>query len=125
MSNGWDQSAEAWIASLGDRGDWGREHILDPAMLTRIDTQHFKRALDLGCGEGRFCRMLKARGISIVGIDPSQPLLNTAMARGGGSGRRGGAGLGDGCRARQQRHDPVTCRDMARKIVLFAGAGAV
>lgn len=55
MSDGWHQSAEAWIASMGERGDWGREHILDPAMLARIDLQRFKCALDVGCGEGRFC----------------------------------------------------------------------
>ena len=81
MSNGWDQSAEAWIASIGERGDWAREHILDPAMLARLDLQQFKCGLDVGCGEGRFCRMLKGRGISIIGIDPSQPLLNAAIRR--------------------------------------------
>jgi len=81
MNDGWDQSAEAWIASIGDRGDWAREHILDPAMLARIDLQHFRRGLDIGCGEGRFCRMLKKRGVSVVGIDPSQPLLDAATRR--------------------------------------------
>ena len=81
MSDGWDQSAEAWIASLGDLGDWSREHILDPAMFARLDSRQFRRALDVGCGEGRFCRMLKARGIPVVGIDPCQPLLDAAMGR--------------------------------------------
>ena len=33
MSNGWDTSAQAWIDSLSERGDWGREHVLDPALL--------------------------------------------------------------------------------------------
>lgn len=81
MSDGWDQSANAWLAAMGERGDWGRECILDPAMLARIDLLHFERALDVGCGEGRFCRMLKARGISAVGIDPTQPLLDVARRR--------------------------------------------
>ncbi len=81
MNNGWDQSADAWIASIGDRGDWSREHILDPAMLARVDLQQFDRALDVGCGEGRFCRILKARGISVTGIDSSPPLLDAATRR--------------------------------------------
>ncbi len=81
MNNGWDQSADAWIASIGDRGDWSREHILDPAMLARVDLQRFDRALDVGCGEGRFCRILKARGISVTGIDSSPPLLDAATRR--------------------------------------------
>jgi SAM-dependent methyltransferase len=81
MSEGWDQSAKAWIASMGERGDWAREHILDPAMFARIDLQPFRCALDVGCGEGRFCRMLKARGISSIGVDASRPLLEAAIDR--------------------------------------------
>jgi SAM-dependent methyltransferase len=78
MDNGWDQSAEAWIASMGDRGDWGREHVLDPAMLGRLTGRRFQHALDVGCGEGRFCRMLRAAGVAATGIDPTPALLERA-----------------------------------------------
>jgi len=81
MSNGWDQSARAWIHSMGERGDWGREHVLDPVMLSRITGHHFGRALDVGCGEGRFCRMLKAAGVTTIGIDPTQALVEQARRR--------------------------------------------
>lgn len=64
---------------MGERGDWGREHVLDPAMLDRLDRRRFKNALDVGCGEGRFCRILKERGIPVVGIDPTKPLLEAAI----------------------------------------------
>ena len=80
MDNGWDQSAQGWIAHLGERGDWGRENILDPAMLARVDLQRFAKALDVGCGEGRFCRMLQKRGIATIGIDTCQPLLDAARS---------------------------------------------
>lgn len=79
--NGWEGSAQAWIDSVGERGDWAREHVLDPVMLGRITGRGFQRALDVGCGEGRFCRMLKAAGISATGIDPTHPLLETARRR--------------------------------------------
>lgn len=79
MNNGWNDSAEAWITSLGERGDWGREHILDPAMLARIRLGSFKNALDVGCGEGRFCRILKEHNIHAIGIDPTKPLLDAAV----------------------------------------------
>src|SRR5690349_5255310 len=79
--NGWEQSAAAWIAEQGEHGDWARQNILDPVMLERVRARAFKRALDVGCGEGRFCRMLQARGISAVGIDPTPALLNVAIAR--------------------------------------------
>jgi len=78
MSNGWDLSAKAWITSLGERGDWGREHVLDPVMLSRVAGRGFERALDVGCGEGRFCRMLKAAGVFAIGIDPTRALLDQA-----------------------------------------------
>ena len=81
MGNGWDQSARGWIASLGERGDWGREHVLDPVMLGRLAGRQFRRALDVGCGEGRFCRMLLAAGIPAVGLDPTQALIGEARRR--------------------------------------------
>lgn len=81
MDDGWERSADAWIAAVGERGDWGREHVLDPVMLERVSARRFERALDVGCGEGRFCRMLRARGIPVVGIDPTEALLAAARSR--------------------------------------------
>jgi ubiquinone/menaquinone biosynthesis C-methylase UbiE len=37
-----------------------------------------KAALDVGCGEGRFCRMLASRGAVTVGLDPIRGLLSEA-----------------------------------------------
>jgi SAM-dependent methyltransferase len=81
MDNGWETSAQAWIESVGERGDWGREHVLDPVMLARVAAGRFRNALDVGCGEGRFCRMLKAAGVEATGIDPTQSLLDLARQR--------------------------------------------
>lgn len=78
MTDGWDQSAAAWIASLGDKGDWGREFVLDAPMLSRVRAAAPATALDVGCGEGRFCRMLRAEGIAAVGVDPTAALLDAA-----------------------------------------------
>jgi SAM-dependent methyltransferase len=81
MSRDWDESANAWIAAQGARGDWSREHVLDAAMLRRIDGRGFATALDVGCGEGRFCRALRRRGIAAIGIDPTAALLDEARRR--------------------------------------------
>lgn len=80
-NDGWTESAQAWIDSVGERGDWAREHVLDAAMSARIAAGQFRDALDVGCGEGRFCRMLKAMGIEATGIDPTPVLLETARRR--------------------------------------------
>lgn len=78
--DGWQASAGAWIADQGETGDFGRRHVLDAPMLARIRGRGFARALDVGCGEGRFCRMLSAEGIACVGIDPTPALLDRARA---------------------------------------------
>ena len=81
MDNGWQASAEAWMANLGEDGDFGRRYVLDPIMLPRALAQSPKKALDVGCGEGRFCRMLKRHGIEVTGIDPTLKLIAAARAR--------------------------------------------
>jgi SAM-dependent methyltransferase len=81
MSNGWNESAAAWIADQGDTGDYGRRFVLDKIMLDRIEGRGFSCALDVGCGEGRFCRMLRERRIETVGIDPTAALLAEARRR--------------------------------------------
>ena len=48
--SGWDQSAQAWIASLGERGDWSREHVLDPVMLGRLAGRPFEHVLERTAG---------------------------------------------------------------------------
>jgi SAM-dependent methyltransferase len=84
MSGGWNESAQAWIAVLGERGDWARAHVLDPAMLDRVEKRGFRSALDVGCGEGRLCRALRQRGIDAVGVDPTPALIEEARRRDSG-----------------------------------------
>ncbi len=76
--DGWAASAEAWIAVIGMDGDWGRRHVLDAPMLERCVARKYARALDIECGEGRFCRMLAAKGIATIGIDPTAALIDQA-----------------------------------------------
>ena len=79
-SGGWDESAAAWLAEMGDEGDFARRFVLDPPMLARIEGQGLKTALDVGCGEGRFCRKLQTLGLTTVGIDPTEALIARARA---------------------------------------------
>jgi SAM-dependent methyltransferase len=81
MSGGWRESAGAWIASLGDEGDFTRRYVTDPAMVARIEGRAFRAALDVGCGEGRFCRILREHGIAATGVDPTPRLIDEAVRR--------------------------------------------
>ena len=78
---GWDASAQAWIDVQGEAGDFGRVHVLDAPMLAQVAALAPVRVLDVGCGEGRFCRMLAQRGIAVTGIDPTAALIAAARQR--------------------------------------------
>jgi len=81
MSTGWEASAQAWIDEMGERGDYGREFVLDGPMLARVAAEKRTVALDVGCGEGRFCRLLQMAGVATVGVDPTEALIRRARHR--------------------------------------------
>ncbi len=81
MDNGWEASAEAWLRELGESGDFARRAVLDAPMLARVRATRPSLALDIGCGEGRFCRMMAAEGIAATGLDPTDRLLAEARDR--------------------------------------------
>jgi len=80
-NHGWDESADAWIQCV-DEGDVNRTLFLDPVMLDWAGNVRDLDVLDVGCGEGRFCRMLAHRGARCVGIDPIDLLIQVARERG-------------------------------------------
>lgn len=79
--NGWTSSANAWIARMDDDGDFSRQHVLDAPMLARVASLRPETALDVGCGEGRFCRKLAELNIEAVGIDPVEAMVLEARRR--------------------------------------------
>jgi ubiquinone/menaquinone biosynthesis C-methylase UbiE len=81
----WDAFASEWIARCEEHRDNAREGLLDEWMLGVVGDVRGKRVIDLGCGEGRFCRMLAERGASTVGIDLQPTFIDYA------NGRRGSA----------------------------------
>jgi SAM-dependent methyltransferase len=79
LRDAWESEARNWLAwarSPGHDSYWRfhRDRFLEllppPAGLT----------LDVGCGEGRLPRDLKARGYEVVGIDASPTLIHHARA---------------------------------------------
>jgi SAM-dependent methyltransferase len=85
FDNGWTASAPVWLLAIGEEGDPARVQLLDPVMLELAADVRGLRVLDLGCGEGRFSRMLAARGASPVGLDLVRTMLAAARERSGGA----------------------------------------
>jgi SAM-dependent methyltransferase len=77
LRDAWEEEARNWVAwarAPGHDSYWRfhRDRFLEllpaPSGLT----------LDLGCGEGRFPRDLKARGYEVIGVDASKTLIEHA-----------------------------------------------
>jgi SAM-dependent methyltransferase len=79
LAAAWEQNAAAWIA-------WARRPGLDSYwrfnrdMFLELVPPPGRRTLDLGCGEGRLSRDLKALGHHVVGVDQSPTMVAAARA---------------------------------------------
>ena len=67
-------------AFLNRYADWSQRRAVD-ALLGLVGEVAGKRALDVGCGTGRWTELLGARGADVVGIDRSETMLAEARRR--------------------------------------------
>ncbi len=76
----WHASTLGWLESI-ERGDINRTMLLDEPMLRLASDVTGLKVADIGCGEGRFCRMLSDRGATTTGVDPTSGLLAAAKEK--------------------------------------------
>lgn len=74
----WEDMAEDWVRLVQDCRKSHRTAFLDKWMLNALGDVSGQNVIDLGCGEGRFSRMLTTRGASVTGVDLCQPLIEYA-----------------------------------------------
>ncbi|MGZ4765383.1 MAG: class I SAM-dependent methyltransferase [Ilumatobacteraceae bacterium] len=79
----WAFFASEWIARSEQHRDNAREGLLDDWMLQIVGDVAGLKVVDLGCGEGRFCRMLAERGAETLGVDLQATFITYAEARKG------------------------------------------
>ncbi len=75
----WSASADAWDRAVAE--DVNRIGLLDSRALRLLGDVSGQKILDVGCGEGRFVRMLRERGAEAEGLDPVPRLLELARSR--------------------------------------------
>jgi SAM-dependent methyltransferase len=77
LAAAWERNARTWIAwarAEGHDSYWRFNRDLFLEVVPRPG----RRTLDLGCGEGRLSRDLKALGHEVVGVDLSETMLASA-----------------------------------------------
>lgn len=80
LAREWRDLSTPWIREAREGRNPTREGLLDAPMLEACGDVTGLRALDCGCGEGRFCRILSARGAAhVLGLDLCEPMIAAAM----------------------------------------------
>lgn len=74
----WRELAQPWIKEMREGRAAVRKGLLDSRMLVACDYVAGRKVIDLGCGEGRFCRMLAERGAQVTGVDREAGLISAA-----------------------------------------------
>jgi SAM-dependent methyltransferase len=76
----WRDLAAPWIKEAREGRNPTREGLLDAPVLAACGDVTGMRVLDCGCGEGRFCRKLVARGAAyVLGLDACEPMIEAAL----------------------------------------------
>ncbi len=70
----WSESAQDWI----DADQAVRTGMLDRWMLESLGDVGGKTVIDIGCGEGRFSRLLSKLGATVTGIDLTEAFIERA-----------------------------------------------
>lgn len=79
LEHEWAELAPPFIKKVRE-GDPVRQGLLDPPMLEACGVVEGLEILECGCGEGRFCRMLVARGAHyVLGLDLSEVMIEAAI----------------------------------------------
>lgn len=72
----WEESVDDWFG----QDQSVRTGFLDAAVLDALGDVNGKAVIDVGCGEGRFSRVLAGRGASVTGVDLTAAFIDRARA---------------------------------------------
>jgi SAM-dependent methyltransferase len=79
LNQEWIKLAPGWIKEAREGRNPTRTGLLDKPMIEACGDVRGFEVLDSGCGEGRFSRILVARGAKhVLGVDLCEPMINAA-----------------------------------------------
>lgn len=79
---------------INDLQSFGLHRLWKRRLVRMAALRPGERVLDLCCGTGDIAFALAAQGVSVTGVDFSEPMLSVARRRGGDAARSGATGQG-------------------------------
>jgi 2-polyprenyl-3-methyl-5-hydroxy-6-metoxy-1,4-benzoquinol methylase len=83
LRRSWVANASSWSDAVRQKKIASRRIATDAAIINAVLSLAPRRVIDLGCGEGWLTRELHSRGIDVIGVDASAPLIEAANQLGG------------------------------------------
>lgn len=80
----WGDVADWYDQLVGEAGSEYHREIVLPGVLRLLGKQVFsgERCLDVACGQGVLCRLLRELGMEMTGVDAAAELIDAARQRG-------------------------------------------
>jgi ubiquinone/menaquinone biosynthesis C-methylase UbiE len=78
----WGEVAEWYDKLVGESGSEYHRQVVLPGVLRLLAPKQGERMLDVACGQGVLCRVLRERGVEVTGVDAAAELIDAARDRG-------------------------------------------
>ena len=84
LSTDWGEVAQWYDALVGEAGSEYHRHVVLPGVMRLLDAQSGHNVIDIACGQGVLCRLLRQRGAQAMGVDAAAELIADATRAGNG-----------------------------------------
>lgn len=84
LSTDWGDVADWYDQHVGEAGSEYHRQVVIPGTVKLLAAKPGERVIDLACGQGVLCRVLQAKGISVLGVDAAEELIRAARRHGPG-----------------------------------------
>src|SRR5262245_50097357 len=78
----WSSVASWYDDLVGNDGSEFHQKVVLPGTLKLLAPTAGERMLDVACGQGVLCRMLRQAKVEVTGVDAAEPLIRAARERG-------------------------------------------
>lgn len=77
----WSQVADWYDNLVGEEGSEFHREVIFPGVLKLLALKAGEKVLDVACGQGVFCRVVRQQGGEPTGVDAAEPLIRIARQR--------------------------------------------